>query len=271
MRYLSNIVFLLVVLAFASVLGALLPVSAADSDIKIRDGTTEAGNIGVDGDGTSNHPTFTEGHNFELLHLPAGFNFSDPDLNIAHEKFGNMTSFSGSELPKIPGYILTADPPTTVTIWCQGGKAPVSDIKKIVEGLIGLGPDHWCCRTTANFCTEMWSHGEATSCISAPKTKKENPVDCLRCTQVAEYIAAVNIWCQNYSTKQAAGLVRYVSLSVTGSNTDPPLQSHRASPQEVHVQHRCLRSAQSFFFNEPDSEPSDFPGQWFRELSKHVT
>jgi hypothetical protein len=37
---------------------------------------------------------------FVLFPLPAGFNFSNPDINLTHEEFGGMTSFSDSELDK---------------------------------------------------------------------------------------------------------------------------------------------------------------------------
>jgi hypothetical protein len=41
--------------------------------------------------------------------LPAGFNFSDADLNFSTQDIGDMVAFSDSELDKIPGYVLVSN------------------------------------------------------------------------------------------------------------------------------------------------------------------
>jgi hypothetical protein len=62
--------------------------------------------------------TFNQTKTLELLLLPAGFNFSNPDLNLTREEFGGMTTFRDSQLNQISGYHMSSASSSSI-IHCE--------------------------------------------------------------------------------------------------------------------------------------------------------
>jgi hypothetical protein len=87
---------LLLTLLLSGLLSSVPAVSGAV--IKAREGNPAAGNSLIDANGNPLRPEFNETRTFKILQLPAGFNFSDPDLNLNRQDFGDMVAFSDSEL-----------------------------------------------------------------------------------------------------------------------------------------------------------------------------
>jgi hypothetical protein len=211
MHYFS--IFLLLCTLVCQVLGSLRISKGGATNIKARDGA-------LDGDGYLNfneivtmNETFTFNERFaaEVLRLPAGFNFKNSALNLTHQDFGGMVSFSDSELDKINGHEVTMETILTY-LRCETSDAspPADHVQQVMEKINGLG-DTWCCQKEPDLCTRMWTVGEASSDICGSYNPDESKQDCIRCKEAAQYLGAIIWWCTDkWGSKKTGGWVRYV-------------------------------------------------------------
>jgi hypothetical protein len=167
--------------------------------------------------------TFNQTKTLELLLLPAGFNFSNPDLNLTREEFGGMTTFRDSQLNQISGYHMSSASSSSI-IHCEtSSNSPSSRYLPNIIGFLRTLDDRWCCQTETDSCTQMWSTGEAASdiCVLQYPGGVFKRV-CIRCDEAATYIARIYGRCGKYfdSTERVGGFVRYLPSLPTMGNAN---------------------------------------------------
>jgi hypothetical protein len=213
MQCFSAVLFLTMLLSLGSVFCFLPAVNAGAIDIKARNGNAAArNNIRAD-DANAMRDIFNETFTLEQLLLPAGFRFSDPDLNITREAVGDdMIAFSDSELDKIPGAnVFKTDKHAQLVCETSGGSPHADHVKFIGETLSGYGMK-WCCQMEPDKCTRMMYNQLAASDICAPWTP--SVPQCLRCKDAGYAVNRIYEWCTSKKTQKTGGFVRYVSLLV---------------------------------------------------------
>jgi hypothetical protein len=208
--------------------------------IKAREGNPGVGHTLMDLEGNPLRPDFNETRTFKILQLPAGFNFSDPDLNFTRQDFGGMVAFSDSELDKIPGHVVASIDGST-TLYCETsvGSPPAFDIWPISVKLKSFG-SMWCCQKEADGCTRMLYNGQAASDICSKYTPVEHLQTCTTCAEAGISVGFIYDGCTNYATMKAGGYVRYVSRSEIWSGANFVIQAHDLPTQVRHL-HLQLR------------------------------